>query len=139
MNIAILSRGYHLYSTQSLLKAGEKRNHTMEVIDPTYCRLSIQNGIPTLFYHEEKVDDLHAIIPRVGASSTYYGSSLVRHFEAAKVFSIVSAQAILNSRDKWTSFQILSKAGVSVPKYYFGQSVSGRTAIIHFWQSTHYY
>lgn len=115
MNIAILSRGSHLYSTQSLLKAGEKRNHAMEVLDPTYCRLSIQNGNPTLFYHDEKVDDLHAVIPRVGASNTYYGSSLVRHFEAMDVFSIVSAQAILNSRDKWTSFQILSKAGVAVP------------------------
>ncbi|PVW15307.1 RimK family alpha-L-glutamate ligase [Marixanthomonas spongiae] len=119
MNIAILSRGYHLYSTQSLLKAGEKRNHAMEVLDPTYCRLSIQKGKPVLYYHEEQVDDLHAIIPRVGASNTYYGSSLVRHFEAMDVFSIVSAQAILHSRDKWTSFQILSKAGVAVPHTVF--------------------
>ncbi|RFN59320.1 RimK family alpha-L-glutamate ligase [Marixanthomonas ophiurae] len=119
MNIAILSRGYHLYSTQSLLKAGEKRNHTMEVLDPTYCRLSIQKGKPILYYHEEQVDDLHAVIPRVGASNTYYGSSLVRHFEAMDVFSIVSAQAILDSRDKWTSFQILSKAGVAVPHTVF--------------------
>ncbi|MAM28704.1 MAG: 30S ribosomal protein S6--L-glutamate ligase [Flavobacteriaceae bacterium] len=119
MNIAILSRGYHLYSTQSLLKAGEKRNHAMEVLDPTYCRLSIQEGKPVLYYHEEQVDDLHAVIPRVGASNTYYGSSLVRHFEAMNVFSIVSAQAILDSRDKWTSFQILSKAGVAVPHTVF--------------------
>ena len=115
MNIAILSRGYHLYSTQSLLKAGEKRNHTMEVLDPTYCRMSIQKGIPTLYYHDEKVNDLHAVIPRVGASNTYYGSSLVRHLEAMHVFNIVSAQAILDSRDKWSSFQILSKSGVAVP------------------------
>ena len=115
MNTAILSRGYHLYSTQSLLKAGEKRNHTMEVIDPTYCRLSIQNGIPTLFYHEEKVDDLHAILRRVGASSTYYGSSLVRHFEAAKVFSIVSAQAILNSGTNGLRFKFFPKQGLPFP------------------------
>ncbi len=115
MNIAILSRGYHLYSTQSLLKEGEKRNHTMEVFDPSFCRLSIQEGKPVLYYHDEKVDDLDAVIPRVGASNTYYGSSLVRHLEAMQVFSTVSAQAILDSRDKWTSFQIISKAGVAVP------------------------
>lgn len=87
----------------------------MEVLDPTYCRLSIQKGKPVLYYHDEQVDDLHAIIPRIGASNTYYGSSLVRHFEAMNVFGTVSAQAILDSRDKWTAFQILSRGKVAVP------------------------
>ena len=114
MNIAILSRGESLYSTQSLLKAGEARNHNMEVLNPLYFHTAIENGNATLYYHDEQIDDLHAVIPRVGTSNTVQGSSLVRHFEAAGVFCSVSAEAILNSRDKWTCFQVLSKAGVAV-------------------------
>ena len=114
MNIAILSRGENLYSTQSILKAGEANNHRIEVIDPTFCNLMIENNKPIVQYHDEIIDDLHAIIPRIGASNTYYGTALVRHFEAMGVFTIASSQGILQSRDKWTSFQILSKAGISL-------------------------
>lgn len=120
MNIAILSRGETLYSTQSLLKAGEARNHGIEVFDPSFCTLSIENGKPVLLYGDELVDDLDAIIPRIGASNTYFGASLVRHFQAMNVFSVVSAEAILQSRNKWTSFQILAAAGIPVPKTVLG-------------------
>ncbi|PKA82800.1 ribosomal protein S6--L-glutamate ligase [Ulvibacter sp. MAR_2010_11] len=116
MNIAILSRGEKLYSTQSLLKAGEARNHVMEVLDPDHCELSVEEGKPVLKFQGELVDDLHAVIPRIGASNTYFGSALVRHFEAMKVFTVVTADAIVQSRDKWTSFQILSQAGIPTPK-----------------------
>ncbi|MBT8256503.1 MAG: 30S ribosomal protein S6--L-glutamate ligase, partial [Bacteroidia bacterium] len=75
MNIAVLSRGEQLYSTQSLLKAGLERNHHMEVLDPSLCTLAIENGKSVLYYGDEVVDDLDAVIPRVGASNTYYGSS----------------------------------------------------------------
>ena len=120
MNIAILSRGETLYSTQSLLKAGMARNHAIEVFDPSFCTLGIENGKPVLHYGDELVDDLEAIIPRIGASNTYFGASLVRHFQAMDVFSVVSAEAILQSRNKWTSFQILAAAGIPIPKTVLG-------------------
>ncbi|MAP54237.1 RimK family alpha-L-glutamate ligase [Altibacter sp.] len=116
MNIAILSRGSNLYSTKSLIRAGEARNHSMEVLDPDFFQLSVEEGKAMLLYDEEPIDDLHAVIPRIGASNTYYGSSLVRQFEAMGIFTVVTAESIVQSRDKWTSFQILSKAGVAVPK-----------------------
>ena len=86
MNIAILSRGEALYSTKSLLSAGEARNHTMEVLDPSYCNLAVENGKAVLYFQNEKMDDIQAIIPRIGASNTYFGTNVVRHFEAMGVF-----------------------------------------------------
>ncbi|MEZ4875718.1 MAG: RimK family alpha-L-glutamate ligase [Flavobacteriaceae bacterium] len=122
MNIAVLSRGENLYSTQSLLKAGMARNHTMEVLDPTLCTVAIENDHPVLYYADERVDDLHAVIPRIGASNTYFGSSLVRHLECMGVFAVVGAEAILQSRNKWTCFQILAQNGVPVPKTFLGNT-----------------
>ena len=81
MNIAILSRSESLYSTQSLLKAGELNHHDIEVIDPAFCNLMIENNKPILQYHDQIIDDLDAIIPRIGASNTYRGASIVRHFD----------------------------------------------------------
>jgi len=122
MNIAVLSRGENLYSTKSLLKAGLARNHTMEVLDPNLCTIAIEDNQPKLYYSEEIVDDLDAVIPRIGASNTYMGSSLVRHLECMKVFTVVGAEAILQSRNKWTCFQILAKAGVPTPKTFLGNN-----------------
>ncbi len=129
MNIAILSRGETLYSTRSLLKAGMARNHAIEVLDSSLCTLGIENGKPILHYGDELVDDLQAVIPRVGASNTYFGASLVRHFQAMNVFSVVSAEAILQSRNKWTSFQILAAAGIPVPKTVLGNVYDVETTL----------
>lgn len=146
MNIAILSRGETLYSTQSLLKAGEARNHTMEVLNPSYFNLTVEDGKAVRYYHDEIIDDLHAVIPRIGASNTFQGSSLVRHFEAAGVASTVTAEGILNSRDKWTCFQILAKAGVPVPNTVLGgyydaeillEKFSNQPVIIKILEGTH--
>ena len=146
MNIAILSRGESLYSTKSLVKAGEARNHGIEVLDPSYFNLSIENGEAVLLYHDEVVDDIDAIIPRIGASNTYFGSTLVRHFEAMGVFPVVSSEAILNSRDKWTSFQILARAKVAVPKTVLMNAINyeeqlnafeGKPVIIKLLEGTH--
>jgi len=81
MNIAILSRAEQLYSTQSLLKAGEVQNHDIEIIDPAYCNLMIVNNKAVLQYHDQIIDDLDAIIPRIGASNTYKGASIVRRIK----------------------------------------------------------
>ncbi|MEM7185978.1 MAG: RimK family alpha-L-glutamate ligase, partial [Bacteroidota bacterium] len=132
MNIAVLSRGEQLYSTQSLLKAGLARNHNMEVLDPAYCTLVIENKKSLLLYCNEPVDDLHAVIPRIGASHTYYGSSLVRHFQSMGVFCAVEAEPILQSRNKWTCFQVLAKAGIPVPKTILGNAYDVEAVLSHF-------
>ncbi len=120
MNIAVISRGESLYSTRSLINAGTAHGHVMEVLDPAYCNLAIENNKPILRFNDEIVDDLHAIIPRIGASNTYFGASLVRHFEQLNVFSVASSKGILLSRDKWACFQILVKAGIPVPNTLLG-------------------
>ena len=146
MNIAVLSRGEHLYSTQSIIKAGETRGHGMEVLDPFYFSSSIVDNKAILRYHDEIVDDIDAIIPRVGASNTFFGASLVRQFESANVFCAVSADAILRSRDKWLSFQIMAKAGVPVPNTLLGtgfnseenlRSFNSEKVIIKLLEGTH--
>ncbi len=115
MNLAILSKSETLYSTQSIIKAAEARNHTIDIIDPDYCDLTVENGNPSLFYIDDVVEKIEAIIPRIGASNTYYGTAVVRHFEAMNVFTAVSSEGILISRDKWTCFQALSKFNIPVP------------------------
>jgi len=120
MNIAIISRGEHLYSTQSLVTAAQHRNHNVEVIDPTYCNVMIENNKVLLQYHDKIINDIDAVIPRVGSSNTYYGTSLVRHIEALGVYTVASSQGITESRDKWTSFQILAAAGIPLPKTTLG-------------------
>ncbi|HPE82986.1 MAG: RimK family alpha-L-glutamate ligase [Aequorivita sp.] len=146
MNIAILSRGEALYSTKSLLKAGEERNHAMEVLDPSYCNLTVESGKAVLYFQNELVDDLHAVIPRIGASNTYFGTNVVRHFEAMGVFSVVSSEGINNSRDKWTCFQILAKNQIPVPRTIYAsffefeeqlKTFNGKPIIIKLLEGTH--
>ncbi|MBT8262217.1 MAG: RimK family alpha-L-glutamate ligase [Bacteroidia bacterium] len=120
MNIAIISRGESLYSTRSLFKAGESRNHVMEVLDPTRCTQAIENGKPVLYFNNELIADLHAVIPRIGASNTYFGAALVRHFQSMGVFCVVRAEPILQSRNKWTCNQILAHAKIPVPETVLG-------------------
>ena len=119
MNIVILSRNKDLYSTQRLVEEAERRNHNVEVINPLNCDLIIEKEKPTVFYNDRYLDDVDAIIPRIGASVTYYGCAVVRQFEMMNVFSSVSSDSIARSRDKLRSFQHLSKAGVDMPKTIF--------------------
>jgi len=119
MNIVILSRNPDLYSTQRLVEEGEKRNHEVEVIDPLKCDIIIEKEKPTIYYKDRYLDYVDAIIPRIGASVTFYGCAVVRQFEMMNVFTIVSSDAILRSRDKLRSLQRLSKAGIGMPKTVF--------------------
>jgi len=119
MNIVILSRNPHLYSTQRLVEEGEARGHEMEVIDPLKCDIIIEKEKPTIYYKDRYLDYVDAIIPRIGSSVTFYGCALVRQFEEMGVFTIVTSDAIQRSRDKLRSLQRLSKAGIGMPKTVF--------------------
>lgn len=119
MNIAILSRNPGLYSTQRLIEAGKKRKHHMRIVDPLKCNIEIEKRKPTVFYRGEYIKDIDAIIPRIGASVTFYGTAVVRQFEMMKVFSTVESIALVRSRDKLRSLQILSRAGLGLPKTVF--------------------
>jgi ribosomal protein S6--L-glutamate ligase len=119
MNIAILSRNPKLYSTRRLKEAGEKRGHKVEIIDHMKCVLLIEKKNPMVWYNGKRLDYFDAIIPRIGASVTFYGAAVVRQFEMMKVFTAVESQALIRSRDKLRSLQILSRAGLGLPKTIF--------------------
>ncbi|WP_242133849.1 30S ribosomal protein S6--L-glutamate ligase [Aestuariivivens marinum] len=119
MNIVILSRNPNLYSTERLVEEGENRGHLVEVIDPLKCDIIIEKEKPTIYYKDRYLDYVDAIIPRIGASVTFFGCAVVRQFEMMNVFTSVTSDAIIRSRDKLRSFQRLSKAGIGMPKTVF--------------------
>jgi ribosomal protein S6--L-glutamate ligase len=119
MNIVILSRNTKLYSTRRLVEAAKERGHEVRVIDHSKCDLVIEKGGPAIHYKGEKITDVDAVIPRIGASITFYGTAVVRQFEMMKIFTAVESQAIVRSRDKLRSLQILSRAGLGMPKTVF--------------------
>ncbi len=119
MNIVILSRDPKLYSTRRLVEAGEKRGHTMRVLDHLKCNLVIEKKNPKIIYNGEEITGVHAVIPRIGASVTFYGTAVVRQFEMMGLFTAVESQALVRSRDKLRSLQILSRAGLGLPKTVF--------------------
>ena len=119
MKIAILSRNPKLYSTKRLVEAGEKKGHEVLVVDHSKCILELEKKNPRIYYNGAYLDDIDAIIPRIGASVTFYGTSVVRQFEMRRIFSAVESQALVRSRDKLRSLQILARAGVGLPKTVF--------------------
>ncbi|WP_027137877.1 30S ribosomal protein S6--L-glutamate ligase [Gaetbulibacter saemankumensis] len=119
MNIVILSRNPNLYSTDRLVEEGERRGHKMEIIDPLKCDIIIEKEKPTIYYKDRYLDYVDAVIPRIGASITFYGCAVVRQFEMMNVFTIATSDAIQRSRDKLRSLQRLSKAGIGMPKTVF--------------------
>lgn len=119
MKIAVLSRNKNLYSTRRLVEATEKKGHESIVIDHLKCDLVMDEDGPSVFYQGNRIEDVDAIIPRIGASVTFYGTAVVRQFEMMKVFSALDSLAITRSRDKLRSLQILSRSGVKMPKTAF--------------------
>ncbi|MEE3244939.1 MAG: RimK family alpha-L-glutamate ligase, partial [Bacteroidota bacterium] len=119
MNIKILSRNSGLYSTARLIEAAKKRKHNVEVIDPLKCDLIIEKKKPSVYYKGRYLSDTEAIIPRIGASITYYGTAVVRQFEMMGCFTTTESQALVRSRDKLRSLQILSRARLGLPKTVF--------------------
>ena len=119
MKFAILSANPNLYSTKRIIEAGKKKGHEMVVIDHTKCDLVIEKRKPSVIYKGSEVLDVNGVIPRIGASVTFYGTAVVRQFEMMKVFTATESQALVRSRDKLRSLQILSRAGLGLPKTVF--------------------
>ncbi|GGG91751.1 putative alpha-L-glutamate ligase [Parapedobacter pyrenivorans] len=115
MKIAVLSTIKNLYSTRRLVEAAHLRGHECIVIDHSQCYVGIRQGQPSIHYKGQHLSDIDAIIPRIGASVTFYGSAIVRQFEVMGVISANPSQAITRSRDKLRCMQILSGAGIGMP------------------------
>lgn len=131
MKIAVLSRDSKLYSTSRIVEAGQQRGHEMVVVDHSKCDIIIERRKPQVFYKGEELNDFDAIIPRIGASITFYGTAVVRQFEMMKVFSTTESQALVRSRDKLRTLQILSRAGLGLPKTGFTNYSKDVDQLIH--------
>ena len=116
MKIAILSRNANLYSTRRLIEACEQRGHEVDIIDTLHCYMDITSSRPTVRYHGEELPKYDAIIPRIGASITFYGTAVARQFEMMGTFNVNESLAISRSRDKLRSLQLLSRKGVGLPR-----------------------
>ena len=130
MLVYILSRNENLYSTKRLVEAGIQRGWKIEVIDFLKCSIEIMKGELYINYKGKSLAKPDAIIPRIGASRTFYGTAIVRHFEVMDVFSTSGSLAINRSRDKLRSLQVLSKRGVDMPKTVFASNKSSAKDVI---------
>lgn len=116
MRIAILSRGPNLYSTRRLKEAGEALGHDVDVIDTLHCYMDITSSNPTVRYQGRELPVYDAVIPRIGASISFYGTAVVRQFEMMGTYCINESVAISRSRDKLRSLQLLSRKGIGLPR-----------------------
>ncbi len=116
MKIAILSRNSNLYSTRRLVEAGEARGHQVDVIDTLHCYMDITSARPTVRFKGKSLPRYDAVIPRIGASITFYGTAVVRQFEMMGTFIVNESVAISRSRDKLRSMQLLSRKGIGLPR-----------------------
>lgn len=122
MKIGILSRNKKLYSTRRLVEAAEKRGHEPRVIDALRCYMNITSHRPEVHYRGEIINDLDAVIPRIGASITFYGTAVLRQFEMIGTYPLNESVAITRSRDKLRSLQLLSRKGIGMPITGFAHS-----------------
>jgi len=124
MKIAILTRNRELYSSQRIIEAIEEKGHEPVVINHARSYMVIQENHPKVLSKDKSYEEVDAIIPRIGASVTFYGASVIRQFEMNGVFTTLSSLGLVRSRDKLRSLQVLSKAGVGIPKTAFAKQTS---------------
>jgi len=122
MKIAILSRGPDLYSTRRLVEAAEARDHEVVVLDTLHCYMDINSVNPCIHYKGEVLEGFDAIIPRIGASITFYGTAVLRQFEMMGTYPLNESVAISRSRDKLRSMQLMSRKGIGMPVTGFANS-----------------
>ncbi|TAK46544.1 MAG: 30S ribosomal protein S6--L-glutamate ligase [Saprospiraceae bacterium] len=147
LNIAILSRGAGLYSTQSLFRAARRRGHYVRVIDHQNCHLLIEQGVPQVIYHGSGLVGMDAVIPRIGASVTGYGAAVIRQFELMNVYTATRSEALIMARDKLKCLQHLSANGLNVPRTFIAgnpdavpaliDKLGGAPVVIKLLESTH--
>ena len=122
MKIAILSRNKNLYSTRRLIEAAEARGHEVHVFDVLRCYMNITSMRPSIHYKGEELTGFDAVIPRIGASVTFYGTAVLRQFEMMGVYPLAESVAITRSRDKLRSLQLLARKGIGLPVTGFAHS-----------------
>jgi ribosomal protein S6--L-glutamate ligase len=115
VNLGILTRNPNLYSTRRLVEAAEERGHRVQLLDTLACTMHIGSVGPELHLHGERIDDLDAVIPRIGASITFYGLAVVRQLETMGVYVVNGSVSITRSRDKLRAHQVLAKKGIGLP------------------------
>ena len=130
MNIVILSKGPGNYSTRRLKEVAKLRGHNVRIINYEKCYVTLESGNPVIRYQGEEVHNVDVIIPRIAASLTKYGSSIVRQFEMQNVFTTTSSIALVRSRDKLRSMQLMAKAGVGIPKTVFARDTADPEDVI---------
>jgi len=121
MRIGILSRNINLVSTRRLVEAATQRGHDVKVVNFTKCYVSIEHFNSKIFLGEDELPHFDAVIPRIGASVTFYGTNIIRQFEVKKIFTTTSSVGLMRSRDKLRSLQLLANAGVNIPKTAFAK------------------
>lgn len=122
MKIAILSRNPKLYSTQRIVDAARMRGHTVRVLDPLRCYMRIAVGDLAIHYKGREVGQVDSVIPRIGASVTFYGTAVLRQFEMLGVHALNGSDAILRARDKLRCHQLLAQQGIGMPRTVFGDN-----------------
>lgn len=132
MNIGVLSTNKNLYSTKRLVEAGEVRGHDVRVINHRRCYMNITTHNPGVHYRGESIEGLDAIIPRIGASISFYGTAVVRQFEMMGVYSVNESVAITRSRDKLRALQLLSRKGIGMPVTGFANSPDDTKDLLEF-------
>lgn len=115
MRIALLSRNKNLYSSRRLIEAAEERGHEVQVLDVLRCYMNITSHSPSMHYKGEELGEYDAVIPRIGASVTMYGTAVLRQFEMMGTYPLNESVAISRSRDKLRSLQLLSRKGIGLP------------------------
>jgi ribosomal protein S6--L-glutamate ligase len=132
LKIVVLSTNPKLYSTQRLVEAGKARGHKMVVLNHRRCYMNITSMRPSIHYKGEAVKDVDAIIPRIGASVSFYGAAVVRQFEMMGVYSVNESVAITRSRDKLRALQLLSRKGIGLPVTGFANSPDDTEDLLSF-------
>ncbi len=115
MKIALLSRNRSLYSSRRIIEAAETRGHEVQVIDVLRCYMNIVSRNPSVHLEGQQLTDFDAVIPRIGASVTSYGTAVIRQFEVMGVYTLIESVALARSRDKLRSLQLLSRKGIGLP------------------------
>jgi ribosomal protein S6--L-glutamate ligase len=147
VNIVILSKGPANYSTQRLKEEAISRGHAVRIVNYAKCYVTVEQGNPVVYYKGEAIENVDVIIPRIASRLTKYGTSIVRQFEMQNVPTATSSIAIVRSRDKLRSMQLMAKAGVGIPKTVFAreavdldnvlEQVGGAPVIIKVARGTH--